>query len=221
MTPAEVITEVRSLIQDTKTPTRYSDAVLLGYVNQTLKRMAMLRPDLFAVITDFATTPDTVLQNCPADSLRLIEIFQVQGGGAITEVNRETLDRTLPQWPSYPSGQPVNFMRHVRNPNRFFLYPRPAIGVILVGEYSQTPANYTINQEVEYPIDAYFPAVVDGVVFLAESVDDEHVNSNRAKLFQDSFTQALGVSLQARVVTDTESAGLDPRLYRTDPRQVI
>jgi len=221
MTPAEVITEVRGLIQDTKTPTRYSDTVLLGYVNQTLKRMAMLRPDLFAVITNFQTTPDNVLQNCPADSMRLIEIFQVQDGGSVTEVNRETLDRTVPNWQSHTPGQPVNFMRHVRNANRFFLYPRPAYGVVLVGEYSQTPANYTLNQEVEYPIDAYFPAVVDGVVFLAESVDNEHVNSNRAKLFQDSFMQALGVSLQARVVTDTESGGIDSRLYRTDPKQVI
>ncbi len=31
MTPNEVITEVRRLIQDTRTPYRYSDAVLLGF----------------------------------------------------------------------------------------------------------------------------------------------------------------------------------------------
>jgi hypothetical protein len=47
-------------------------------------------------------------------------------------------------------------------------------------------------------------------VFLAESVDNEHVNSNRAQLFQQSFTQALGVSVQARSITDTEEGGLPP-----------
>lgn len=211
MTPAEVIAEVRRLIQDTRTPYRYSDAVMLGFVNQTLKRMAMLRPDLFAVIGDISTTANTVLQSCPADSLRLIEIFQVKNGNAVTEVNRETLDRTAPSWQQEAAGQPVNFMRHVRNPNRFFVYPRPATGVVLVGEYAQTPPNYTLDQAITYPIDAYFPSVVDGVVFLAESIDNEHVNSNRAKLFQDSFIQGLGVSLQSRSITDTESGGQDPR----------
>lgn len=211
MTPNEVITEARRLIQDTKTPYRYSDAVMLGFVNQTLKRMVLLRPDLFAVIGDFSTTADTVLQSCPADSTRLIEIFQVKNGNAITEANRATLDRTAPNWQNEASGQPVNFMRHVRNPNRFFVYPRPAAGVVLVGEYAQTPPDYTLDQEIAYPTDAYFPVMIDGVVFLAESIDNEHVNSNRAKLFQDSFVQGLGVSLQSRTITDTEAGGMSPK----------
>jgi len=211
MTPSEVITEARRLIQDIKTPYRYSDAVMLGFVNQTLKRMVILRPDLFAVIGDFSTTADTVLQSCPADSTRLIEIFQVKDGDAVTEVNRETLDRTSPSWQREASGQPVNFMRHVRNPNRFFVYPRPAAGVVLVGEYAQTPPDYTLDQEIAYPTDAYFPVMIDGVVFLAESIDNEHVNSNRAKLFQDSFVQGLGVSLQSRTITDTEAGGMSPK----------
>lgn len=211
MTPSEVITQVRLLIQDTKTPYRYTDAVLLGFVNQTLKRMVMLRPDLFAVIADFATTTNTVLQSCPADSNRLIEIFQVKTGNAITEVNRETLDRTVPGWVNETAGQPVNFMRHVRNPNRFFVYPRPEAGVVLVGEYAQTPPNYALNDTITYPTDAYFTAVVDGTVYLAESIDNEHVNSGRAKLFLDSFVQTLGVDLNARSLTDTESGGQDPK----------
>lgn len=211
MTPNEIITEARRLIQDTKTPYRYSDAVMLGFVNQTLKRMVTIRPDLFAVIGDFPTTANTVLQSCPADSTRLIEIFQVKNGNAITEVNRATLDRTVPNWQNEDAGQPVNFMRHVRNPNRFFVYPRPEAGVVLVGEYAQTPPDYTLGQEITYPTDAYFPVAVDGVVFLAESIDNEHVNSGRAKLFQDAFVQGLGVSLQSRTITDTEAGGQDPR----------
>jgi hypothetical protein len=102
-------------------------------------------------------------------------------------------------------------MRHVRNPNRFFVYPAPEAGVVLVGEYAQTPPDYTLNQEITFPTDAYFPTAVDGVVFLAESIDNEHVNSGRAKLFQESFTQTLGVAMQSRTVTDTEAGGQDPK----------
>jgi hypothetical protein len=204
MTPSDIITEVRRLVQDTRLPYRYEDMVLLGFVNQTLKRMAMLRPDLFGVITDIPTVPDEVLQSCPTDSIRLIEIFQVKNGNSITEVDREILNRTSPSWQNEQSGQPVNYMRHARNHNRFFVYPRPVAGVIIIGEYAQTPLDYSLNQTITLPTDAYFPVIVDGTVFLVESVDNEHVNSGRAKLFQDYFVQALGVSLQSRTLTDSE-----------------
>lgn len=211
MTPAEVIAEVRRLIQDTKTPYRYSDTMLLGFVNQTLKRIAMIRPDLFAVITDISTTPDTVVQSVPTDALRLIELFSVKGGGALVEVTRDTLDQTAPGWVAETPGVPINYMRHVRNPYRYFLYPAPVTGIELVGEYAKAPPYYAIDAEIVELQDVYFPVVVDGVVFLAESVDNEHVNSNRAKLFQDAFIQALGVSLQSRTLTDTETGGMDPK----------
>lgn len=209
MTPNEIITEVRRLIQDTKVTYRYSDAVMLGWVNQTLKRTAVLRPDLFGVIGDIATTPNVVLQSTPSDSLRLIQIFQVKGGDAVTEVDREVFDQTYPGWVNEAAGTPVNFMRHVRNPNKFFVYPRPTSGVILVGEYAQVPPDYALNDTIALIPEAYFPVLVDGVVFLAESVDDEHVNSQRAALFQKNYTEALGASVSNRVVTDTKQAGMD------------
>lgn len=192
-------------------PYRYSDTLMLGWVNQTLKRMAVLRPDLFSFIGDIPTTADTVLQSCPSDSLRLVEIFQIKNGDAVTEVNRDVLDQMYPNWVNEAAGTPVNFMRHVRSPNKFFLYPRPTTDIVLVGEYAQVPPTYTINQTIASLPDAYLPVAVDGVVFLAESVDNEHVNSGRAKLFQDSFNQTLAAGLQVRNITDTEEGGMDPR----------
>jgi hypothetical protein len=211
MTPAQVIAEARQLVQDTLAPYRYSDSVLLGFVNQTLKRMAILRPDLFSFITNIPTTANVVVQSCPADSVRLVEIFQVVGGSAVTEVSRDTLDQSAPNWVSDPAGSPVNYVRHVRNPNRFFLYPRPTSGTQLVAEYIQSPSDYALNDSIALLPDSYLTTVVDGVVYLAESVDNEHVNSGRAALFYNSFVQALGVGAQSRVITDTEEGGLDPK----------
>jgi hypothetical protein len=211
MTPADIITEARVLIQDSRTPYRYSDTVLLNFVNQTLKRMSILRPDLFLVLGDIPTTAGTVIQSCPTDSLRLVEIFQIKNGDAVTEVNREVLDQMYPNWVNEAAGTPVNFMRHVRNPNKFFLYPRPVAGITLVGEYAQVPPRYTIDQTITALPDSYLPVAVDGVVFLSQSVDDEHVTSGRAKLFQDSFNQTLAAGLQVRTLTDTEEGGMDPK----------
>jgi hypothetical protein len=209
MTPAEVITEVRRIVQDQSVPYRYSDAVLLGYVNQTLKRMAVVRPDLFSDIVDIPTAPDTAVQSLPADAIRLLDIFQVKGGPAINEVDRETMNRNYPGWMAEASSVPVNFMRHVKNPDRFFLYPPPVAGTVLVGEYAKTPPDYALDDAIAVLSDVYFPVIVDGTVFLAESIDDEHVQSGRAKLFYDSFAQMLTTSLQSRKVTDTKGAGLD------------
>ena len=206
-----VIIEVRRMLQDTNTNTalqRYSDAELLGFANQALKRIAVLRPDLFAKIAEFSTTAGEVLQTAPADSLRIMEVFRVKDGAAIRETNRQTLDQTYPDWANDDPGTAVNWMRHVRNANRFFIYPKAPASQTLIIEYAQSPKNYNLGETVELLSDAYFPVVVDGTIFLAESIDNEHVNSGRAKLFQDSFVQALSTNFQARPVTDTEEAGL-------------
>lgn len=210
MTPNDVITQVRQIVQDTRAPFRYSDTVLLGFMNTTIKRMVVLRPDLFTVIGDIPITANTTIQDCPAGSVRLVEIFQVKNRDTVTETSRETLDQTYPQWRTDPPGDPVNYMRHVRHPTKFFVTPRPTASVTLVGEYVIAPDDYALTDEIDLP-DAYLPALVDGTVFLAESVDNEHVNSGRAKLYQDSFTQLLAVGLQSRTMTDTEEGGLDPR----------
>ena len=206
-----VITEVRRMLQDTNANTalqRYSDAELLGFANQALKRIAVLRPDLFAKIAEFTTATGEVLQTTPSDSIRIMEVFRVKDGAAIRETNRLTLDQTYPDWANDDPGATVNWMRHPRNSNRFFIYPKAPAAQVLIIEYAQTPRNYNLGESVELLSEAYFPVVVDGTIFLAESIDNEHVNSGRAKLFQDSFIQALSTNFQARPVTDTEEAGL-------------
>lgn len=209
MTPGDVIAEVRRLISDTRQPTRYDDDTLLGFVNQTLKRMVILRPDLFSEIDEIPTVPNVVLQSLPANAVRLVEIFQIKDGSAVTEVDREMLDESTPTWVSDPPGIPVNYMRHVRNPYKFFLYPRPIVGVVLIGEYVKTPPVYGINQAIQQLPEAYFSSLVDGTIFLAESIDDEHVNSGRAELYYNSFIQTLGVGLQLRNIMDTENSTSD------------
>lgn len=205
----DVVTEVRRIVQDTNTPQRYSDAVLVGFANQALKRIAVLRPDLFAFIGDITTTAGAVIQSMPSDSIRLIDIYNVKGGSGITETNRESLNQAYPSWMNDAAGPAVNFMRHVRNANKFFIYPKAPADQILVGEYAQTPPTYDGSTTVALLPDAYFPVVVDATVFITESVDNEHVNSKRAQIFQQSFTQSLGVAAQSREVTDTERGGLD------------
>ena len=205
----DVITDVRRIIQDTTTTYRYSDTVLLAFANQALKRIAVLRPDLFANVSTITCTQNAVIQSAPADSIRIMEVFSVQNGNGIIETNREALDQAYPSWMNDAAASCVNWMRHIRNPNKFFIYPKAPAAQVIDIEYAQSPPAYAGDAAVALLPDAYFPVVVDATVFLAESVDAEHVTSQRAQLFQQSFTQALGVATQSREVTDPEKGGLE------------
>lgn len=208
MTPAEIITQVRRLVQDELTATqRYSDTVLLGYVNQAVKRVLAYRPDLFISTETVALTANTVNQTLPSNSVRLVEVFQIVSGDALTEVNRETLDQMYPAWRTETASTPVNWMRHPRNPNAFMVYPRPTSGISVIAEYVKVPSDYASGDTIILP-NAYLPALVDCVLFLVESVDAEHVNNGRAKFFYDSFLAGIGADFTQRVTVDSENASV-------------
>jgi len=214
MTPNDIIVDVRRLAQDNgllRTPDTYTAAALLGFVNQILRQTAILRPDVFTLMTDISTTAGAVEQSMPADSIRLVNIFGVKNSNAILEVSRETIDQFYPQWRTDAAGTPVNYMRHVQNPNRYFLYPRPSAGIVLSGEYVQSPPAYTLNQTIALLPDGFQPTMVTGVLMLISGIENSSENAARYKQFQDAYTQALGVNLQSRVITDTKDSGLDPR----------
>lgn len=208
MKVSEVIAEVRVLIQDTVTPYRYSDADMLGFVNKTVRRISQIRPDLFSVNDFVPTQPNVVYQTLPEEAARLIEIYYVRDGRAITEVHRETLDQTNPAWVSEAAGSPVNWVRHPRTPTGFFLYPRPAENVVLFAEYVLSPKTYRLTDYIECLPDTYQPIVVDGTIFYAESSDNEHVMSGRAEAAYRRMVDALGINQQQRLITDDENAGL-------------
>lgn len=202
----DIVAEVRHLIQDTdEVAYRYTDENIIKYVNHTLKRMCIMRPDLFAYVAEIPTVAGQVLQSAPADSVRIMDIFNVVGGDGIIETEKTGLDQTYPQWMNDPAGPCINWMRHGRNANKFFIYPKAPVGQVLYGEYAQSPRMYVAGEDIELLTDVYFPAVVDGTVYLAQSIDDEHVISQRAQMFMQSFMQTLGASVQARELSDTDN----------------
>lgn len=213
MTPNDIIIDARRLAQDNellRSPDTYTATTMLSFVNQVLRQTAVLRPDIFTLMTDIPTIPNVVEQTLPADSIRLVNIFSVKDGGAVTEVSREMMDRSYPMWRLDPAGIPVNYMRHIHNPNHFFLYPKPSEEIILSGEYAQVPPLYTLNDEIKLLPDAFQPTIVAGVVVMISSVENNTQNLQRATQFQEVYAQTFGANLQTRVVTDTKSSGLDP-----------
>lgn len=205
----DVVAEVRRIVQDeTVASYRYTDVQLLSLCNQGLKRILLFRPDLFAYVGTVACTQGEVIQDAPSDSHRIIEVYGIVGGNRVVEANREVLDQTLPTWADDAEAAAINWMRSIRNPNKFFIYPQAPAAQTLTVEYSQVPPTYDGTTAITLLPDTYFPALVDIVVFLAEVIDNEHVTNQRAKLFYDSFTQLMGVTSSSIAITDTEHSGL-------------
>ncbi|MET0657254.1 MAG: hypothetical protein ABW110_03740 [Steroidobacteraceae bacterium] len=84
-TYADVITEARQLLQDTETPQRYSDTILLAKLNRALQELGRLRPDAFYDRFDDETStiivPEVVLVDADPDTdpdeLNVLEDGQV------------------------------------------------------------------------------------------------------------------------------------------------
>lgn len=212
MTPAEIIAAARVLINDDNAlmPARFSNAALIGFVNQAIKRACMVRPDLFIISEDITPTVGSAEQEFDSSVTRIMELHRVVDGGALGEVDKETMDRSAPDWIIETSGTPVNWMRHARNPRKYFLYPPPATGTQIAVEYIKVPDDYALNDVMILP-DSYTSAIIDCVVFLAEVVDNEHVETARAKGFYESFMQALGADMSQQAFVDTEThSGTQP-----------
>lgn len=206
MTPQSVLTEVRQFIKDNDSVAyRNSDNDLLLMVNRALKRVAMLRPDLYTTIGTI-TLVAGVLQTVPNKG-RIMEVFGVTGGNATPEVNRETLDTTVPGWRSATAGTTVNWCRHSRDNDKFFVSP-PSNGTgTLDAEYTISPSTLALADPI--PLAEIFePVVVDITVAEVEWADDENVLNQRAEAFYKRAQAALGVNLQERTLTDTEGGGV-------------
>lgn len=73
----DVIITVRHLIQDTKQPYRYDDIILRRFIEQTLKRMMFIRPDIFSVTAKIPAESGSVVQKLPSNAFRLVDVLAV------------------------------------------------------------------------------------------------------------------------------------------------
>lgn len=204
-TAAQVIVEVREQMLDALAPFRYGDDFILRKINQVLRRIALQRPDLFAEV-DTITCVAGGMQRTPTDSIRLMDVVANTDGVAPKEVNQDVLDMLVPAWEQLAPGPTTNWMRYPRDPNRFYVYPAARSTDTLELVYARCPPVYASGDVIVLQ-DVYMPMVIDGVCWMLESIDAEHVESGRAQMFKESYENALAAGLTARNITDTDTAG--------------
>lgn len=173
---------------------RVTDAKLITYANDFLREAILLRPDLFSTIGEIPCTNDTVLQAVPAGSLVLVDIFQVKTGRIVREILRKDLDGFNSTWMSDTAAPAKNWIRHDKDPGKFFIYPKAPTSQILIGQTAALPTLFAATSDTiptTLPT-AYYSAMHHYMVFRCEARDDEAVLAGRAKLFYDGFAALMG-----------------------------
>ena len=192
MTPQEIITTARYIMNDADDPYRQSDTELLGYVNEAIQSAAVIRPDLFSTVGDFTCEAGQCEQTANfLDASEVVEVLSIHGGRALTPFDINAMNLFRPTWRTDTAGEAIQWSKLQGDPLRFFVYPKAPIGQVIDVRYLRTPGTYALDQDIADLPAKYQPALVSYVVARTESKDSEHVLSQRSQAHYQEFAAQL------------------------------
>ena len=188
MPASSIINKARIIINDTNvagTGYRASDPEMLGWLNDALNLMLVMKPGLFTKTVNFTCTSGAMQL---LEYARTVEFIEVLG---ILECDRMALDQFLPTWRSATPAAAVHWMRVSGEPFRFDVYPPAISGASIPLRYIESPAVLTAITDVVPVSENYEAALSEYVAGKAEIKDDEHSNTGRAAQLMDRFTSQV------------------------------
>lgn len=192
-TPQDIITRARNVYNDADSAGyRKSDLELLDYVNDGISEVSALRPELFETVGDVQCTQGQVEQAVTfADAQVLLGVLCIHGGSAVTPFDIKAMDAFNPGWRTDPEGPCKQWQKYPGNPLRFFIHPPAPADQTVDVMYVRNPTVLGLSDTISEIPEGYTPALVDYVIYRAESADDEHSNSGRAANHFNSFVSKI------------------------------
>jgi len=138
-TAQSIIKEVQVLLQDVD-GTRWPATELVDHLNDGQREIAVLRPDMFAVVAPLVLAAGST-QALPAACVTFMGMPRNTNGAPITKVDRWTLEAVLPGWATGAASATIqHFMYDDRMPKQVLVYPPAIVGTSVDIEYSTIPA---------------------------------------------------------------------------------
>lgn len=188
-----------------QTQVRYTQPMLLGYLNESQRVIVSLRPDITATPESVQLTPGT-RQSIPSGRMRLIEVIRNMGsngttpGRPITPVKRGDLDLYRLTWHTETAATVIkSYTFDERFPKIFYVTPpvhatTPVYAEIIT---SAAPTECTADGDISLD-DIYETAIKDFMLWMAFSIDiDSLANQGRAAQHLQHAYQVLGIKMQA------------------------
>lgn len=192
-TPADVISSARNLYNDADSALyRKSDTELLAYFNEGVKEMSVLLPAPWYTVGDVDCTPGEVEQMVLfEDAQTLVRVLCIHGGDALTPFDMAAMDAFYPGWRAATAGAARQWAAFPGDPLRFFLDRKAPAEQTVDVLYVRNPTTLTLTDTITEVPSGRIPALVDYVVYRAESADDEHALSQRATSHYASFVSKV------------------------------
>lgn len=192
----EAVTLARTLLDN---PVDIHDAQFLGYANDALDAIALVRPELFYAPCDITCISGATFQRFnAADSIGLVDIYAVKGGSVVRRISRSELDALRPSWHSDAAAAAEHWVDLGQEfANGFLIHPKAPAGQILTGLYVKSPPEYA-SDAPHLLSSAYTPIIADFIV--AKHLTRPSINDPaRGQAALASFYNALGVSVKSNV----------------------
>lgn len=159
---------------------------LLNWGSEGERELVVLKPDAATKTTAHKLVAGAK-QTSPADCITILDMRQNDGGNAITQTDRATLDSFMPGWMKSPTGSVVKHWMPDPQPDTFYVYPAqnstPAKVVIT---HSFAPPALTANGTLGVR-DIYQAAIENYILFRAFSKDSEPASAERAMAYGKAF----------------------------------
>lgn len=203
MLASELIDGARLTLIDSAKVT-WSDAELLGYLNEALRATAFGKPDMYT-IRGFVSLVSGESQQIPAAGIALMDIDRnsdANGGRIVTQVDKSLLAECSRFWPAGTKQARVeHFTADPREPRRFRVYP-PNNGAGSVDMlYGAVPTALTSVSDTIPVADTYQAALTAYVLSRAYAKNSKRQDLTKTSSYQGQWGQLLGLKSKAQVAT--------------------
>lgn len=165
----------------------WPQAEWLDWFNEGVAELITLHTDAHTETVEL-TLVAGAKQTAPAGSVEILDVRQVDGGNAVTLVDRNVLDRFAPDWMVRPVSSTVKHWLKDQHPNAFYVYPaQGSAPATLVVTHASIPQASLATDAI--PVrEIYAANMTNYLLYRAYSKDSESGNADRAMAAYKLFT---------------------------------
>lgn len=209
MNVTALLAQARALLDDEALPYKWSDALLISYIDEA-QHEACLRANLLYDANTTAYTRLSLVAPANSGSLdtKVIYVMRASGTDAdvsnfrLTKVTREELDRYYGNWET-ATGRPTHY---IVEQSRLTVYPAPAVNTqIDLGVY-RYPVTLTTGANTPEIDSAYHPHLIDWVVYRCARSRDQDFELPEAQIHLERFERVFGRRPMAKTIRAWQSS---------------
>lgn len=177
----DIVTKVRYLTQDETAPYRNQDAEIIHWLNDAIRTVVALVPQLFTSIGTHVCAAGFRQTLSAPRAHSLVDVIGVPAA------DLQTLTSFAPRWQATQSGPIENWIQPASEPLSFYCYPPSPEGQELLVMFVEAPAALAALSDVVPLPETYEPALVSYCTSMVEMKDDESADTARAQQSMADF----------------------------------